>query len=68
MEQSKNTTDDTLTEDLEAIINENKDWKMDINEEKLMEKLTIYIVNRDGKILTHGIQVGKNQEIKRITL
>jgi hypothetical protein len=30
-----------------------------IKEDLLMEKLVIYISNRDGKILEHGINVGK---------
>lgn len=30
-------------------------------ENELLENLIIFIVNRDGKVLEHGIKVGKDQ-------
>ena len=30
-------------------------------ERELLENLIIFIVNRDGKVLEHGIKVGKDQ-------
>lgn len=57
-------TEDNLTEDLLKIINE---WLRPFAEGgnarvgDLMEKLTIYIVNRDHKVLQHGINLGKEQ-------
>jgi hypothetical protein len=58
------STEDNLTKDLLAIIN---NWLKPFAEGgnarvgDLTEKLTIYIVNRDGKVLEHGIKVGRDQ-------
>lgn len=59
---------DNPIHDLQVIINKSKDWKFDIDEEKLMENLTVYIVKRDGEVLEHGIKVGRRQNINEIII
>lgn len=62
MEKSKNGTPrDDLVADLKEIISESTDWKMDIKEETLMEKLVIYITRRDHKVHNHAYNLGKEQ-------
>lgn len=55
---------DDLTKDLRDLISKSR-----INgrvgqhrENQLLENLVIFIVNRDGKVLEHGIKVGKDQK------
>lgn len=69
MQQSKNgTADDNPVYDIEVIIGESRDWKFDIDEKVLMEKLIKYIVVRDGKVFEHGVKVGRTEQINNIAL
>jgi hypothetical protein len=57
---------DTLEKDLLAILEPHKDEILsgEYTEDKfneLMQKFVIYIVNRDHKILNHGIDLGRKQ-------
>lgn len=65
MSKQQILTEDNLTEDLLEIIHE---WLQPFAEGRnskvsvLIEKLTIYIVHRDHKVLEHGIKVGKESK------
>ena len=50
---------DNLTEDLQAIITGNAPDLEDRDANLLLENLIRYIVNRDHKVLEHGIKVGR---------
>lgn len=53
---------DNVPKDLETLFENSRTPFMNIDEEKLMQSLVIYIVNRDHKILNHGIELGKKNE------
>lgn len=63
-------TEDNLTEDLKTALSKGDSlWaeKLDSgefdynNSTAVLEQLTIFIVNRDHKVLQHGINLGKEQ-------
>jgi len=65
--KQQTSTEDNLTEDLRAILEDDanlSDHPLEfgcMDTDKLLEQLVIYIVHRDHKILEHGIKVGKDQ-------
>lgn len=62
--KAQSPAEDNLTVDIKEIIASSRvNNRVGIHTEtKLLEKLIIYIVNRDGKILEHGIKVGKESK------
>lgn len=64
------TYSDNLAEDLERIIDESiSDDALDfgqIDPKVLMEKLTIYLVDRDHKILQRGIELGQQKAVENV--
>ena len=73
--ETEETSTDDLAKDLREIVNKalhrchtralrSAEVRLDhVSEarQQLMQDLSIYIVNRDGKVLEHGIKVGKDQ-------
>ena len=56
---------DKLPEDLTAIMDDCILLTGVVDEKRLLEKLIIYIVHRDHKVLEHGIKLGKEQNVKK---
>lgn len=55
---------DNLEKDLRELISKSRiNGRVGAHRENdLLENLIIFIVNRDGKVLEHGIKVGKEQK------
>ena len=62
-----NRPKDDLAKDLDEIVDNWIDGGMPLDSRDLMQKLIMYIVARDHKILQHGIKVGKDQHEKSIS-
>lgn len=65
-----NSIKDDLAKDLQTLINDasQEDYKLPsagtikIDQQQLMQNLTIYITRRDSKVFSHAYQLGQKKE------